>query len=91
MCSNVDSQNPAPAAVNFNHSFFYIMLMTSEVKMKLTLDTLERHRGERARLFLARSAGNGEEAEEASALVELRQDLWNCVRTYTIYVRVSSW
>ena len=64
--------------------------MTSEVKMTLRLDTLERHRGERARLFLARSAGGGEEVEETSALVELRQDLWSCVKTYTVYVRVSS-
>ena len=58
--------------------------------MTLRLDTLERHRGERARLFMARSAGGGEEVEETSALVELRQDLWSCVKTYTVYVRVSS-
>ena len=58
--------------------------------MTLRLDTLERHRGERARLFMARSSGGGEEVEETSALVELRQDLWSCVKTYTVYVRVSS-
>ena len=65
------------------------MSVDSEVRMTVRLDTLERHRGERARLFLANSASGGEEVEEASALVELRQDLWTCVRTYTVYVRVS--
>ncbi|XP_076460601.1 integrin alpha-4-like [Babylonia areolata] len=61
----------------------------TEVKITLKLDTLERHRGERRRLFVMDPADQGREVEETSAVVELRQDLWACVRSYTVYVRES--
>jgi hypothetical protein len=57
--------------------------------MTLKVDTLERHRGELPRLFLSNKGGGGIEVEqeERSSVVELRQDVWKCVKT-TVYVRV---
>ncbi|XP_070211198.1 integrin alpha-4-like [Littorina saxatilis] len=78
------------ATVCFKYSGINLPPAT-EVKMTLRLDTLERHRGERTRMFLVLSDGpnTGEEVEETSVVEELRQDLWSCLKTYTIYVRES--
>ncbi|KAK7481297.1 hypothetical protein BaRGS_00027557, partial [Batillaria attramentaria] len=59
----------------------------TEVVMTLSLDTLERHRKERPRLFLEDPSFPGKELEKLTTRVELHQDRWSCVQTYTIFVR----
>ena len=54
--------------------------------MILSVDTLERHRGERKRLFL--SPRDKRETDVVSQIVELSQDVSKCIK-HKVYVRVS--
>lgn len=60
------------------------------MKITLRLDTLERKRGEQARLFILDPLLMGAKKQEISETVELQLNKLSCVKEYTVYVQVSS-
>ncbi|BFY98744.1 hypothetical protein BsWGS_01784 [Bradybaena similaris] len=58
---------------------------SAELNITLRLDVLERHRGERPRLFFL--AEDDAEIEKTSDLVTSRLDRVSCLKKYTVYTR----